>query len=208
LRAKAILGSEFQKNLTANESSTYEQRRERLREAEQLYTEAIQFATNDRQPRAAADAFLDRSFVRTLLILPSEAHSDVEEAYKLAPDDPSVISALAESKRMRGDLEGAISLIRKALQPGSRADFEFQLAAVLRARGKSGDYREAADLLTLLSTQAQLPPTGRDHACILAMDCLCRDERFEGRRRSTTPSPSRFICLQISLGKTPSTEFA
>lgn len=193
LRAKSILGSEFQQNLTAGGSSTYEQRRERLREAETLLTEAIQFANDEKEPRAAADAFLDRSFVRSLLILPVEAHADIEEAYKLAPDDPSVMSALAESKRARGDLEGAIILVRKALLPGSRADFEYQLAAVLRARGKSGDYREAADLLTRLSKQAQLPPTGRDHACILAMDCLCRDERFEEAQQFLDSMPAGLL---------------
>jgi tetratricopeptide (TPR) repeat protein len=193
LRAKSILGSEFHKNLTSDESSTYEQRRGRLREAEALLTQAIVFATREKQPRTAADAFLDRSFVRTLLILPGEAHSDVEEAYKLAPDDPSVMSAFAESKRMRGDLDGAILLIRKALQPAPRVDFQFQLAAALRARGKSGDNREAADLLMQLPANGPLPPTGRDHACMLAIDCLCRDERFEEAQRFLDSIPTGLL---------------
>ncbi len=193
LLAKSILGTEFQRNLTADDTSSYEQRRERLREAEALYTQAIAFATAEKQSRAVADALLDRSFVRTLLILPSDSASDVEEANKIAPEDPSVMSALAESKRMRGDLDAAIALIRRALQASPRVDFQYQLAAALRARGKPGDYREAADLLTQLSTSSQLPPTGRDHACMLAMDCLCRDERFDDAQNFLDSLPSGLL---------------
>ena len=138
----------------------------------------------------AADNFLDRSFVRTLLILPSEAHSDVEEAHRLAPDDPAVMSALAESKTMRGDLDGAIHLIRTAFQKSPRPDLQYQLGAALRGRGKPGDYREAAELLMRLSTDSNLPPSGRDHACMLAMDCLCRDERFDEAQRFLDSMPA------------------
>lgn len=184
LLAKAILGSEFHKNLSPDDSSSYEERRERLLEAEALCTKSIEFALAEKQPRAVVEALLDRSFLRTLLMLPSDAASDVEQAFKLAPEDPSVMGLLAEVKRMSGDLEAAITLLRTALQATpTRVDFKYQLAAALRARGKPGDYREAADLLVPLANQAQMPPTGREHACMLAMDCLCRDERFEEAQR-------------------------
>src|SRR5260370_20498662 len=103
------------------------------------------------------------------------------------------MSALAESKRMRGDLDAAIAVIRRALQAATRVGVQYQLGAALRARGKPGGYREAADLLTQLSTSSQLPPTGRDHACMLAMDCLCRDERFDDAQNFLDSLPSGLL---------------
>jgi tetratricopeptide (TPR) repeat protein len=193
LLGKAILGSDLYRNLTPVDPSSFEQRRHRLREAEAFFTQAIEFARAEKQQQAIAGALLDRSHVRTLSGLAAEAAEDIKEAQKIAPEDPSVMSALAESKRMHGDLDAAILLVRGALQTSPRVDLQYQLGSVLRARGKHGDYREAADILIQLASQPQLPPTGRDHACMMAMDCLCRDQRFNEAQRFLDSLPANSL---------------
>jgi tetratricopeptide (TPR) repeat protein len=179
LLGRAILGWELHNNITVEATSTPEDRINRLHEAEGFFSEAVEFGTAEKQPHAVASALLDRAHVRTLLRLASSATKDIEEAYRLTPEDPSVLAAFAESKQLQGDLDSALLLIRGALQSSPRVDLQYQLAAVLRLRGKPGDYREAAELAMQLARQPQLPVTGLDHACMVAVDCLCRDERFE-----------------------------
>jgi tetratricopeptide (TPR) repeat protein len=104
---------------------------------------------------------------------------DIEEAYRIAPSEPAVAAMMGELYRSKGDADRAVETLRQTVQVTQRVDVRYQLAAALHRRGKLGDFREAADLLTGIGKDKDLPRDLRVSVAGLALECFVRDERIE-----------------------------
>jgi tetratricopeptide (TPR) repeat protein len=181
LLARTILGREMhRKFLQANAPGG--DPRSRLKEADELFSRAIELATREKQDTAVAEYLLDRAQVRSLIGDKSGWESDVKEAYRLTPSEPAVISMMGALIRSKGDLDGAIEMLRRTAQGSKRIDVRFQLASALQGRGKAGDYREATNLLCVLALEHEVPKVLRASIVGLAIDCYVEDDRLTEAR--------------------------
>ena len=195
MTGRAIVASEI-KEAAKQGNRQQQNRKERLNEAEQLFSEAAEIAKNERLITTAADALLDRAQVRKLQGRAQAADSDVELAFSMAPDEPTVIAQMSELYRSRGDIERAVEMIQRAAQMSPRADIQYTFASALRARGKPGDYRKAAELLldvALASPGYGVIPSGREHVISIAIECLGRDGRWEEAEKLLSDLPEELI---------------
>src|SRR5260370_4189444 len=76
---------------------------------------------------------------------------DVEEAYRLSPTHPPAVANFAMLLHSRGETDGAIAALRKAVGLSSSEEGVFLLNSLLRDRGSTGDMKEALSYLCHLA---------------------------------------------------------
>jgi tetratricopeptide (TPR) repeat protein len=168
----------------------------RLHEAEELFSHAAELGKTERQTHVVAEAFVDRAQVRRLLGQESAADQDIEQAFSIAPDEPTVIGQMAELQRKRGNADQAVDMMNRANQLSPRIDIQYTLASALRARGKPGDYAKAAEIMhrvALATPDPTIFPGGREHAISIAIDCLGRENRWGDAKNLLSSLPKGFI---------------
>jgi tetratricopeptide (TPR) repeat protein len=151
----------------------------KMREAETCFTEAISRAEAEKLEEVQVQALLGRSFIRDALGDAKRARQDIEEAYRTAPDNPSVLARYSTLLSERGDTEGALASLRKAVAKDG-AESAFLLATVLRQRGTDDDLREALKLLRgIAATSERITPGLREHVVGCAIDAARKLGKLE-----------------------------
>ena len=152
----------------------------RLREAEHAFGEALLRTTEERSSAAVIDALLGRWRTRSLLDKNTEAREDIDEARRVAPDDPHVIETYGESLRIEGKADDAIAFMRRLSQEDMSDHGRLTLGTLLVERGRAEDDLSAGGLLSQVArTSTKLPDDHREHAIEMALEAFARQRRFK-----------------------------
>jgi tetratricopeptide (TPR) repeat protein len=118
----------------------------RLAEADSCFTKAADLARSS-DASFAANALVRRAATRDFSGRLQEAQADIDEAFKLAPSDPSVRVAHARLLADRGNKDASIRALREALAQVPAHETRFLLGMALCDRNLDGDRIEGAHLL-------------------------------------------------------------
>ncbi len=152
----------------------------RMEEAIGHLTKAITLAKSQRATAIEADALLKRSVAHRTLGCDADANRDVEEAYRLQPNDYAVLRTYAWLLYIKGEKDRAIDSWRRAVGLGDEGDSSLMLAWALRQRGDTESAREATDLFLRLSKNlAQLRAGQRAYALEFTVDSLIEQQRWD-----------------------------
>jgi len=167
---QVLLGAETHDSWVRHAEVAIQPDSPKIKEAETCFTEAISRAEAEKLEEVRLHAFLGRSFIRDALGDANGARQDIEEAYRTAPDNPSVLARYSTLLNERGDTEGAIASLRKAV-PKDGAEAAFLLATLLRQRGSDDDLHEALALLLSIATTSKPIAHGlREHVVGCAIE--------------------------------------
>ena len=123
-----------------------------LKKADDIFKEAITGAKERDEGYIAAQALIERAGITERLGDEKSARPLVEEAYRLAPDDPNAQGAYATLLQRMGDTDRAIAIVEQALlEPIGGGGFKRQLAELLLSRSRGDDEQRAASLLKEIS---------------------------------------------------------
>jgi tetratricopeptide (TPR) repeat protein len=123
-----------------------------LKEADDIFKEAVSGAKDRDEGYIAAQALVERAGIAERLGDEKAARTFVEEAYRLAPDDPNAQSAYATLLQRMGDTDRAIAIVEQTpLDPAGCGGFKRQLAELLLSRARGDDEQRAANLLKEIS---------------------------------------------------------
>ena len=166
----------------------------RLREAEDAFGRALSRATEERSSAETIEALLSRCRTRFLLNKNTEARDDVEEARRVAPDNPTVIETYGESLRIEGHADDAIDFMCRVPREELSDHGRLTLGALLVERGRSEDYLNAGALLSQVAkTAATLPEDFREHALDLGLEAFAGQRRLEAGQQLLKEVPSGTI---------------
>jgi len=141
--------------------------------AEDAATKALELAraANDRHSQIAA--LLRRVDIRLLLKQRDLAVSDAEAAQKLAPDDPHVLLAFAQTRIACHEFDEAISYLDRAFSPDRLPDIAYFYGRALLERGRDNDASTAAKILREIPL-ADFQPHFRGSVVSLIMQALVK----------------------------------
>ncbi len=167
---------------------------DRLRAAEDAFGRALLESKKEQSASATIEALLNRSQARILLNKNAEAREDLEEARRVAPDNPRVIEAYGESLRIVGNADDAIEFMRRVPEEDLSHHGRLMLGMMLIERGDSGDYRSAEGLLSRVAkTDAELPEDFREHAIDVGLQAFASQSRFEAGHKLLDEVPEGTI---------------
>ena len=152
----------------------------RLAEAEAAFTTALACAKVEKSNQRIVAALLNRSRVKGICSREAEGHMDIEEAYRIAPDDPDVLMASSQPLRLQGDAKGAIEVLRRVPVGSMPHHGQMMLAMLLIERGNPSDYREVAKICSGLARLPEgMKADFREHVVEVALDALAKDSRIQ-----------------------------
>jgi len=123
-----------------------------LKEADDIFKEAVSDAKDRDEGYIAAHALIERAGIAERLGDEKAARPFVEEAYRLAPDDSNAQSAYATLLQRLGDTDRAIAIVEQTpLDAVGGGGFKRQLAELLLSRARGDDEQRAANLLNEIS---------------------------------------------------------
>ena len=153
---------------------------DRLREAEETLGQALVRANEECSTSVTVDVLLNRTQTRLLLEKNMEAREDIEEARRVAPEDPRVIETYGESLVLDGKIDDAIEHMRRVPQKTLSDHGRINLGMLLIERRGPGDYLSAGDLLSQVAkSEARLPEDFREHAIDSGLLAFAKQERFD-----------------------------
>ena len=180
LLGQAILQSEISRSYQRHGPEALFCDEDRLREAEDALGQAFERANEQRYTSATVEALLFRSQARFLLNKDAEAREDLEEARRVAPENPIVIETYGRSLRLEGKADDAIEFMRCLPQEALSDNGRMILGMLLMERGGPGDYRSAGELLSQVAkSAARLPEDFREHAINIGLLAFTSQERFD-----------------------------
>lgn len=122
--------------------------RKLLKEADDLFKEGIASAIERDEGNIAAQALMERAGIAERLGDEKGARPLVEEAYRLAPDEPNAQAGYAMLQHRLGDTDRAISIMEQTPYTGhDGGGLKRQLAGFLLVRARNDDEQRAANLL-------------------------------------------------------------
>ncbi len=127
----------------------------RLADAERYFTRALELAKEQKTQAVLVEALLSRAQARAFLGLDETA--DIEEAHRVAPNDPAVLVEYSIVQRERQDIEGAIASLRRAVTLGGDGRAQFMLAASLWPKRDPASRIEAIELFRQLALRRDEP---------------------------------------------------
>ena len=152
----------------------------KLSEAHDSFSTAVTCARTEKSNLRLVEALLNRSRVKLLMGSEDEALADIDESHLLLPEDSNVLTAYGQSLRLRGDSRGAIETLRHVPTASMHDYGQMMLVMLLMERGGPGDYRDAADLCSVLAKQSgSMKPDLREHVTEVALDAFAKDGRIE-----------------------------
>lgn len=151
-----------------------------LERADDIFKEAVTGAKERDEGYIAAQALIERAGIAERLGDEKSARPLVEEAYRLAPDDPNAQGAYATLLQRMGDTDRAIAIVEQApLEPIGGGGFKRQLAELLLSRSRGDDEQRAANLLKEISlANDPLTPHFRYSTFIEALGVLAKVGRI------------------------------
>jgi len=128
-----------------------------LGEADDLFKEAVDGAKARNEGYIAAPALVERAGLAERHGNEIAARGFVEEAFHLAPDEPSTRSAYALLLQRLGDKDRAVAMVEKLVADGAGGSwYKKQLVSLLLDRKHAGDEQRAATLLCELCLTTDL----------------------------------------------------
>jgi tetratricopeptide (TPR) repeat protein len=122
--------------------------RKLLKEADDLFKEGIACALERDENYIAAQAMMERAGITERLGDEKGARLLVEDAYRLAPDEPNTQAGYALLQHRLGDTDRAISIMEQTPYTGpGGGGLKRQFAGFLLSRARNDDEQRAADLL-------------------------------------------------------------
>lgn len=165
-----------------------------MEEVERLVDRALaHLPVTDTSTRRAV-AYLNRATARRLLGKTKTANDDLREAYRLAPDDPTIAGNLASVLEGEGDRDGAIHILERF---GQRDDLVVLLALFLAERANVGDRDRATQLLEPMMARVS---DRKDHLATDAVGLLAKLYSERG-----TPDKARDLVNTMPQGGLPPT---
>ena len=154
--------------------------RKLLKKADDIFKEAVTGAKERDEGYIAAQALIERAGIAERLGDEKSARPLVEEAYRLAPDDPNAQGAYATLLQRMGDTDRAIAIVEQALlEPIGGGGFKRQLAELLLSRSRGDDEQRSAILLKEISlANDPLTPHFRYSTFIEALGVLAKVGRI------------------------------
>lgn len=151
-----------------------------LRRADSIFKDAVACAKDRDEGYIAAQALIERAGIAERLGDEKSARPLVEEAYRLAPDDPNAQSAYATLLQRMGDTDRAIAIVEETpVDPAGGGGFKRQLAELLLSRARGDDEQRAANLLKEISlADGPLTPHFRYSALIETLGVLAKVGRI------------------------------
>jgi len=190
---QVLLGAEMHGSWVRHAEVAIQPNSPKMGEAETCFTEAISRAEAEQLEEIQVQALLGRSFIRDALGDAKRARQDIEQAYRTAPDNPSVLARYSTLLSERGDTEGAIASLRKAVAKDG-AESAFLLSAVLRQRGTDGDLGEALKLLQGIATTSEAIAHGlREHVVDCAIEVARKLNKLEEIERILGEIPAETV---------------
>ena len=194
LLGKIILQSEILQNHQRHGNDASACNQSRLQEAETAFDRSLSKATDDRSDYETIETLLSRCQTRLLLNKKAEAGEDIEEARRLAPDNPRVIETHAELLTLEGHADDAIDCMCRLSHDELSDHGRLILGALLLDRGRPRDHLNASRLLSEeATTAAKLPEGFREHVLDLALDAFAGQSRFGAGRKLLKQVPSGAI---------------
>ena len=180
LLGQIILRSEISRSYQRYGTEVWSCDPDRLREAEDAFGQALVRATEERYTSATVETLLSRSRTRSLLDKNAEARNDLEEARRVAPDNPKVIETCGQWLRIEGKADEAIEFMRRVPLEELSDHGRMMLGMLLVERGRSDDYLSAGSLLSQVAkSAARLPEDFREHAIDVGLQASASQNRFE-----------------------------
>jgi tetratricopeptide (TPR) repeat protein len=133
-----------------------------LLEAEELCTQALDLANEEKDELTQTAALVLRTDIRLLLKKPDGATRDAEQAARLNADEPGVMLAVAQVRLASGRTDDAIALLQRTFELYPRPDVAFFYGHTLQRRGRDVDLDVALRVFSQISVgdlRAELRPT-------------------------------------------------
>ena len=176
--------------------------RKKLKEADVLFEQSVSGAKDRQEYPLAAQALIERAGIAERLDDENTARTLVEEAYRIAPEDPNAKSGYATLLQRLGDIDRAISLTEELAKDPGGSGFKRQLAEMLLKRDRAADAGRIVDLLKeICLTTEPLTPHYRYGVLIETLVVLARAGRIsEGRALiDDAPAGSLSTTAQFAL---------
>ena len=136
LLGQIILRSEIAQSYHRHGTETLVCDQDRLREAEDDFGQALMWANKEQSTSAMVEVLLNRSQTRFLLDKHAKAREDLEEARRVAPEDPRVIETYGKSLRLEGKADNAIESMRRLPQEELSDHGRLTLGMLLIGKGR------------------------------------------------------------------------
>ena len=152
----------------------------RLQEAEDAFSKGFAIANEKHSISGMVEALLGRKQTRTVLGKDTEAHKDLEEARRIAPQSTLVIEACGWSLLIEERLDEAIDLVRRV--PSEALSYQGQMifGMMLMERGDPGDCSDAGELFSQLAkNKAKLREDFREKAIELGLQAFAKERQFD-----------------------------
>jgi tetratricopeptide (TPR) repeat protein len=147
----------------------------RLIEAETSLATALSCARNEQSKRRVLEALLYLSRAKSILRKSEESRQDLEEAYRLAPTDPDVVTFYAQSLGIVGEAKSAVEVIRRVPVNKLPHHGRMMLAMLLLERGGPQDLIECTDICIALAKDPEnMKPDFRENLTDVAIESLAK----------------------------------
>ena len=180
LLGQIIVRSEISQSYQQHGATAFVGDPDRLRESEDAFGRALLQAKEERHGSTTVEVLLGRSQTRFLLDKNAEAREDLEEARRVAPEDPRVIEAYGTSLRIVGNANDAIEFMHRVPEEDLSDHGRLMLGVMLIERGDPGDYRSAEGLLSQVAKSAvALPEDFRERAIDVGLQAFAGQNNFD-----------------------------
>jgi len=150
-----------------------------LEQALQYFTFAVDRARDQLGHPAIIDALLSRAQVNAMLGVSRD--SDIEEAYRLAPDDSNVLENFATLVLERGHTKTATNYLRRAVSHGASSRAKFMLGVTLWKESTDSSRAEATSLFADVARNDD--GASRVDAAVYALKGLCAQGLWDQAER-------------------------
>jgi tetratricopeptide (TPR) repeat protein len=117
-----------------------------LEKSVELFTEAIEKFNNEGKIHSSAYGLIRRATAYKALSKNKEAKDDLDQAYKIANDDPEIVY-WHSIELAQENLDEAINHLKQIVNSSERCDVEFVLAQMLKQRHSNADLKDAVAIL-------------------------------------------------------------
>ena len=194
LLGQIILRSEISQSYQQHGATAFVGDPDRLRESEDAFGRALLQAKEERHGSTTVEVLLGRSQTRFLLDKNAEAREDLEEARRVAPEDPRVIEAYGTSLRIVGNANDAIEFMHRVAEEDLSDHGRLMLGVMLIERGDPGDYRSAEGLLSQVAKSAvALPEDFRERAIDVGLQAFAGQNNFDAGHKLLEEIPQGTI---------------
>jgi len=149
-----------------------------LVQAKGAFSSAIGLAEVEKDDNTRIAALVSRVDVHLLQKETDAALEDAEAAYRINPQNPNALMALAQVQFVSHKAEQGIVTLEKAFRIDARPDIAFMYGRALLSKGKEEDLDAAAKILTGIDLE-QVPASLRSATALQAVNSLIKKKDWD-----------------------------